>query len=130
MSILEAVGQYLEDQSFGVQGTNIWLSRMLPDPDVSIAVYEYAGRPPVETMSAGLAIEQPSLQVVVRAGRDDYPTARDLAEDIRQSLCLVTDQTLSGLRVLRIMPRSSVNPIGLDDKDRPMLSVDYEVQIA
>jgi hypothetical protein len=130
MSILEAVGQYLEDQGFGVQGTNIWLSRMLPDPDVSVAVYEYAGRPPIETMKAGLAIEQPSLQVVVRAGRDDYPTARDKAEAIRQSLCLVTDQTLSGLRVLRIMPRSSVNPIGLDDKDRPMLSVDYEVQIA
>lgn len=129
-TILEAVGDYLNSASVGVQGTNLFLAVMPETPDVCIAVYENAGNRPHFTMgSAPWAIDRPLIQVICRASRGDYPTARNTAESIRELLGAVTEQTLSGLPVMRIEPQGSVIPMGEDENQRPMVSANFECMV-
>lgn len=129
-TVLEAIGTYLEAQGQGTQGTNIFLGRMPTSPDACVTVYEYGGASPLFTMgAAATAVDRPSIQVMCRAGRDDYPAARDKAQSIRALLGAVTGATLSGISVLRIAPIGSVNPIGPDENDRPLVTVNFQVHV-
>lgn len=129
-TILEVIGNYLEAQGQGIQGTNLFLGRMPTAPDACVTVYEYGGQGPQFTFgAAATAIDRPSIQVMCRASRDDYPTARDKAQSIRSLLGAVTGQTLSGMYVLRIAPLGSVNPIGPDENDRPLVTVNFQVAL-
>ena len=130
-TILEAVGDYLAANSQGTLGTNLFLGRMPATPDVCVTVYEYEGSPPGETLGAGTGVklDKPRLQLNVRASRDDYPTGRDKAMAIRDLLCAVTNQTLSGLLVLRIRPIGTVQVLAFDNDDRPRFVTNYEAII-
>lgn len=125
-TILESIGDYLVTNSLGTLGTNLFLGTLPESPDVCTAVYENSGTPPAFTMgTGGIAIDYPMLQVICRAGKDDYPTARDAVEVIRNLLASVTDVTISNVHILRIEPMGSVNPLGVDPKQRPLLSVNF-----
>jgi len=129
-TILEAVGDYLVSASVGTLGTNMFLAVMPETPDTLITIYENAGNRPSFTMGAGVtAIDRPLIQVICRAGRGDYPTARDQAETIRQLLGAVVEQTISGVNVMRIEPQGSIVPMGEDENLRPMVSVNFECMV-
>ena len=68
-------------------------------------------------------LERPSVQVLVRAGRNDYPTARNLINNIRNTLTDITDETISGVTFLRINQNSSINAVGTDDNDRVIFTL-------
>jgi hypothetical protein len=125
-TILESIGDYLVTNSLGTLGTNLFLGTLPESPDVCTAVFENSGTPPAFTMgNGGIAIDYPMIQVICRAGREDYPTARDAVEVIRNLLASVTDVTISNVQILRIEPMGSVNPLGVDPKQRPLLSVNF-----
>jgi len=125
-TILESVGDYLVTNSHGTLGTNIFLGTLPDSPDSCIAVYENAGSSPTFTMgSGGIRIDYPMLQIICRAGREDYPTARDKAENIRVLLASVLEQTVSVVHILRIETMGSVNLLGVDPKYRPLVSVNF-----
>jgi hypothetical protein len=125
-TVLESVGDYLVTNSHGTLGVNLFLGTLPESPDVCTAVYENAGTPPSFTMgSGGIAIDYPMLQIICRAAKEDYPGARDEAEAIRNLLASVTDVTISGLNVLRIEPMGNVNLLGVDPKQRPLVSVNF-----
>lgn len=129
-TILEAVGDYLAAQSQGTLGTNLFLAVMPETPDTCVAVYENAGNRPSFTMgSAPWAIDRPLIQVICRSTRGDYPAARDKAETIRALLGAVVDQNLSGVNVMRIEVQGSVIPMGEDENQRPMVSVNFECMV-
>lgn len=129
-TILEAIGDYLQAQSEGTLGTSIFLGRMPDTPDACVCVYESAGSLPEMTFgAAGIAIDRPIIQIICRAGRDDYPTARDKATSIRNKLSPLVNTTLSGIKVMRLEPTGSVNPIGPDEKDRPLVSMNFQAMI-
>jgi hypothetical protein len=125
-TILEAIGDYLEDNGFGTLGTNIWLGIQPQTPDQTVTVYENAGSSPTFTMGpGGIRIDYPMLQIVVRGVERDYPDARDKAENIRQLLAAVLETTISGVHIMRIEPMGSVNMLGVDGKQRPLISVNF-----
>jgi hypothetical protein len=125
-TILESVGDYLVTNSLGTLGTNLFLGTMPETPDACVAVYENSGSAPMFTMgTGGIVIDYPMIQIVARAGREDYPTARDKAESIRTLLASVLDSTISSVNIMRIEPMGSVNPLGVDSKFRPMVSVNF-----
>lgn len=124
--ILESVGDYLVTNSLGALGTDLFLGTLPESPDTCVAIYENSGTPPSFTMgTGGIVIDYPMLQVICRAGREDYPTARDKAESIRDLLASVLEQSISGVHILRIEPMGSVNPLGIDPKYRPLISVNF-----
>jgi hypothetical protein len=125
-TILEAIGDYLVTNSYGTLGTNIFLGTLPETPDACVAVYENAGSPPAFTMgTGGIVIDYPMLQIICRAEREDYPTARDKAENIRNTLASVVAITVSGINIMRIEPMGSVNLLGVDPKYRPLVSVNF-----
>jgi hypothetical protein len=129
-TLLEAVGTYLQTQGRGTLGTSLFLGLLPTTPDVCTAVYESGGGAPVETMGAGaIAVDVIQLQVITRAGRDDYVTGRDTAVAIRSLLGSVSGQTLSGISVLRISAESWVMPMGVDNLDRPKFSTRYRCHV-
>jgi len=102
-TILESVGDYLQNTasafgahaSQGTLGTSIFLAVLPETPDACVAIYENAGSSPTFTMgSGGIRIDYPMLQIICRASREDYPTARDKAENIRVLLASVLEQTV------------------------------------
>jgi hypothetical protein len=60
---------------------------------------------------------------MVRAGRNDYPTARNLIKNVRDSLTGITDETISGVRFLRVNQNSAINSVGTDENDRPIFTL-------
>ena len=127
-TVLEAVGSYIDSNSATLTiGTNLFLAKMPDTPDLCVAVYEYQGFAPMETFgSQGFEVDRPSIQVVVRATRDDYPTARNLAQDLRILLAALTDTTVNGLRVVRLASNGSVLSLGVDDLDRPRIAFNLD----
>ena len=133
-TILESVGDFLQNTSSafgahatqGTLGSTIFLGTLPEDPDACVAVYENSGSSPTFTMgSGGIQIDYPMLQIICRAGREDYPTARDKAESIRVLLATVLEKTVSGIHIMRIEPMGSVNLLGVDPKFRPLISVNF-----
>lgn len=128
-TILEAVGNKLATDGLGTLGTNIFLSIMPDTPDLCTAVYEYAGQSPLDTFGASvnIALDRPNVQVMTRASRNEYVAARDRAVNVRNALAKVSNVNLSGIQVLRIAPASAINHIGLDEKDRPLITITFNV---
>lgn len=125
-TILESIGDYLVTNSHGTLGVNLFLGTLPESPDVCTAVYENSGTPPAFTMgSGGIVIDYPMIQVISRAEKEDYPTARDRVEAIRNLLASVTDVTISNVQILRIEPMGNVNLLGIDPKQRPLVSVNF-----
>ena len=133
-TILESVGDYLQNTagafgahaSQGTLGTNLFLGTLPETPDDCVAIYENAGSSPSFTMgTGGIVIDYPMLQIITRAGREDYPTARDKAENIRVLLASVLEKTVSGIHIMRIEPMGSVNLLGVDPQYRPLISVNF-----
>jgi len=127
-TVLEAVGTYIDTNSATLTiGTNLFLAKMPDTPDLCVAVYEYQGFAPMATFgAAAFEVDKPSIQVVVRATRDDYPTARNLAQDLRILLAALTDTTINGLRVVRLASNGSVLSLGTDDLDRPRIAFNLD----
>jgi hypothetical protein len=130
-TVLESLGDYVDAQTSWTLGVDLFLG-ILPDkPDVCVTIMEDSGLAPRFGMGAGgIQIDQPSIMIIARASRDDYPTARDAVNNIRLLLAAVTDQTLSGVRVLRVEPNGSVSPMGADVEHRPLVSTNFNVQVA
>lgn len=127
-TILEAVGTYIDSNDATLTvGTNIHYGYMPESPDLCVAIYEYQGQAPMATFGASaFEVDRPSVQVVVRAPKDDYPAARNLAQDLRILLAAVTDTTINGLRVVRLASNGSLIPLGSDGLDRPRLAFNLD----
>lgn len=122
--MLEALADRLQSASVATAGVDMFIGLMPNSPDVCVALYEYAGEQPLEVMRDNDAtLERPSVQVLARATRNDYPTARQLIEDVRDTLTSITDETISGVRFLRVNQNSSINAVGTDDNDRPIFTL-------
>lgn len=130
-TILEAVGTYIDNNNATLTlGTNLFLGKMPDTPDVCVCVYEYEGFAPIETFGAtAFEVNRPSVQVVVRAGRDDYPAARDLADTLRTLVSAMSNVSVSGVTVMRVASSGSLYPLGADALDRPRVVFNLDCHV-
>jgi hypothetical protein len=131
---IDDIASYLADQmSTGwAVGTNIFKGRMPDTPDTCIALIEVLGfEPPAETFGASGSFnwERPQIQIVSRAGKLDYETARTNSETAYQKLRSVygTLSTSSGVEFHLLDIRSSPYYQGEDDNSRHILSFTVDV---
>lgn len=128
--MLEALADRLNSASVAVTASNMFIGLMPTTPDVCIALYEYAGSPPLEVMVDNAAtLERPSVQLITRASRNDYPTARALIENARDTLTAIANEEISGVTFLRVNQISAINALGSDDNDRPRFSLSLQVVV-
>lgn len=114
MSWIEAVAQYLEDEDFGVAGTNLFIGQLPDTEGFAILLTEYNGNI-IETFRTGTSLYQPMLQVKTQGLTGDYATPRDSLKAIQTALAGITNQTLSGIHFKRIKPSTTILSLGQDD---------------
>ena len=81
--------------------------------------------------ATAIEIDRPSLQISVRAGRDDYPTARDLAQTLRTLVAGMVNVSSSGVTIMRTEPSGSLYSLSTDNLERPrvVFNVDCLVDV-
>ena len=130
---LEALGAYIDANNATLTiGTNLCLAKMPDSPDLCVAIYENQGFPPTMTFGAtAIEIDRPSLQISVRAGRDDYPTARDLAQTLRTLVAGMVNVSSAGVTIMRTEPSGSLYSLSTDNLERPrvVFNVDCLVDV-
>lgn len=124
--LLDDIASYLQTGGYGTVGTNLFKGEVPAGaPDTCVCVWEYPGLGDILT-SAGVAAEQPRVQVGVRYSTG-YEDARKRAESIRQYLDLA-DTTINSCRYLWIHPlRPPVHLPPKDAHDLPWVVVNFEV---
>ena len=127
MSYLDHVCSYVDGATAFTESTNLFKGLMPETPDTCVTLYETPGRQPSEQMGNSQGgTERPNLQVISRAS--DYVTARTNAQTVWNALRLVTEQTLSGVRYLRIQPLQSPFLLNRDDNQRVRVAFNCMVE--
>jgi len=125
--MLEALADRLRTASVAYSATDLFIGLMPDSPDLCVSIYEYSGVTPLEVLSDNSAtLERPSVQVMVRASRNDYPAARTLIASVRDTLTAISNETISSERFLRVRQLSSINSLGTDDNDRPLFTLSLQ----
>lgn len=110
--------------------TNLFVFEM-PDhtdtPDLCVCLYDSGGFSPADTLDDERR-ERPTVQVMVRGAVGGYTTAHNLAQDIRDTLHNLTDYTINSARYIRVAIEGDVNNVGKDDKKRPLLTMNFNIQ--
>ncbi len=128
MSVLESVGKRLDDRGFAELGLNLFLSRMPDKPDNCLALYEYDGGPPMQTLGPiGIALDKVRIQVMGRGARDKYPEVRNRMLAIRLDLASITDEVIEGYRILRASPQGYPTLMGYDENNRFRIVMNLEL---
>lgn len=123
--MLEALGAKLVSASVATLATDLFLGHMPEQPDRCVALFEYQGAEPRETLtSMSTTIEMPSIQVMVRDVT--YPNARALTASVRNTLTGIINETISGVRFLRVNQLNSMNSIGRDATERSMFTLSLQ----
>lgn len=132
-TILEALGAYIDANRGDLTiATNLFLSKMPDTPDVCVCIYENQGSGPLMTFGAtAIQVDRPSVQISVRAARDDYATARDLAQALRTLVSGITNVSSSGVTIIRVEPTGSFYPLSVDQLERPrvVFNLDCHVEV-
>lgn len=126
MALLDAVGSILQTAGVGTLATNLFLSQMPDQPDVSVVAMELQGATPEYTYGAGAtAVQRLRVRVVARASANDYVTAKNKIESVRSALGVVRNQTLEGVTILSVLDTTGTYPLQFDGEDRPLLGCDF-----
>lgn len=130
MSVLESMGDRLDSRGFAELGVTLFLSRMPDKPDNCIALFEYDGGPPMQTLGPNaIALDRVRLQVMGRGTRDKYPEIRNRMLAMRLDLGSITDETISGYRILRASPQGYPTLMGYDDNNRFRMVFNLELTV-
>ncbi len=127
MGMLEEVGNFLQGQGIGTQGTDIFLGDVPQDaPEAAVAIFETSGLASQYVHGInGPAWNMPSFQVFTRAAT--YSAARSKAETIFKALSKITNQALDGILYMSIRPVQSPFSLGRDENHRPQIVCNYQV---
>jgi len=129
-TVLDDIAVHLQTQSLGTIGTNLFKGYMPDTPDVCVAIIELSGDNPIDTMAPSLGtinIDRPALQILCRAGQDDYSAARVKAEAAYRALHNLVDTTVNGIRYLNIDATRPPAPIDRDENSRWVIGFEIDV---
>ena len=115
------IAEYLEDQSQGTVGTDIFVNYTPPSVGNVITVTETPGQPP----ELAIDMDHPGLQIMVRNAAQ--ATAKTKIETIFGLLHLLTNTVIEGNLYYFIEATGSVMPLGQDDKRRFIYAQNYQI---
>lgn len=143
-SLGDEICLYLQTQSIGLNfdgvGTVNLYSSLMPDqPDLSVAIIERGGLPPLRTLTGGPAghtlpeskFDQPTMMVRVRSGMQGYTAGNTMAQNVYKALQGVYETTLNmgGMFFHLISALQYPTYLGRDERERHMWSQNFRVWI-
>lgn len=111
-----------------VAGSVLFAGRLPATPDRAVAVFAYEGQTARYTMQSGATVELPRIQVLCRNVRDRFDLAEADARVLHDGLD-VYDTTWDGNTILRCHPLGVPAGVGVDESERPLVRVNFELQV-
>jgi hypothetical protein len=122
----EDIKDIIELSSSGLSlvfATDLFVSKMKEDVNQCVCIYDGPGGSP----EANYDLDYPTVQVRVRGNRMAYREAYALANDIKQLLHGMTNETINGTRYIEIVCSGDIMHIGYDESERPIFSVNFDI---
>ncbi len=114
----------LADSGLGlVFGTDLFVGPMPDGTDTCVGVFDTGGF----DEEANYTYERPTIQVRSRGDVDGYRTAMIRAQDIKEVLRAVSNETLNSTRYVQVWPQGDIIYAGRDEKSRPIFTVNFRI---
>lgn len=126
MTFVNSIADYIQTNSLGTKGTNLFIGFLPTASALQTVLTEYTGGT-VETMRTGISMKKSNLQVKTHGAEGDYATPRTRIEAIQTLLVGIQDQTISGIRIVRVLPLGTVNALGQNDNQEFEFTANFEV---
>lgn len=126
MSFVSALADYIQTNSLGTKGTNLFIGFLPTASSLQTVLTEYAGST-VETLRTGISMKKSNMQVKTHGATADYTTPRTRIEAIQNLLVGIQDQTISGVRIVRVLPLSTINALGQNENQEFEFTANFEV---
>jgi len=91
--------------------------------DKVIAIKDTGGFPP----NPAFLIDNPTVQILIRGNKQDYSVTYTLARLIIDALLGLPKQTVNGTVYIGIWMQSDIIPLGYDESQRPMFSLNFRL---
>lgn len=121
MPVAHDIAEYLEDQTIGTVGTDIFVGIMPNTPDDCIVIWPYAGQPP-DIIWDG---EYPSINVKVRNTAQD--TGWTKIYSIMKALHKLTNTTIESTLYHRIEAMGSPAYLERDQNNRYIFNINFSI---
>lgn len=123
--LLDDVLTILAEAGLGQVGEDMFKTKLPPDPDAAVAVYEYPGLDPAYVFGGVLPSEErPRIQLQVRDA--DYDAAALRIERCARALGAVRERVINGTHYHRLSPLATVAVLDDGEQDRPRLARNFE----
>ncbi len=106
-------------------GWSIQIGRIVDEPDTQIVIFATGGKP----SEPKLAIDYPSVQVLVRGSANGYEAARQKIIDVKNALLGLPSQTVNGDRWDSVLAIGDIKSMGYDQKQRPSFVMNFSLII-
>lgn len=126
MSFISALADYIQTNNLGTKGTSLFIGYLPSSATLQTVLTEYTGST-VETMRTGISLKKSNVQVMTHGAENDYVNPRTRIEAIQTLLCNIQDQTISGVRIIRVLPLGTINSLGQSDTQEFQFSANFEV---
>lgn len=126
MTFINSIADYIQTNNLGTKGTNLFIGFMPSNATLQTVLTEYAGTT-VETLRNGIALKKSNLQVKTHGAEGDYSTPRTRIQNIQNLLVAIQDQSISGLRIIRVLPLGTINALGQNDNQEFEFTANFEV---
>lgn len=126
MSFINALADYIQTNNLGTKGTNLFIGFVPSSAALQTVLTEYTGST-VETMRTGISMKKSNMQVKTHGVEGDYVTPRTRITAIQNLLVGIQDQTISGVRIVRVLPLGTINALGQNDSQEFEFTANFEV---
>ena len=106
-----------------VFATDLFINKMPSSPDNVVSIHDASGESP----EVNYTYEKPGVQIRVRGAKGGYKAAHEQAQDIRNFLHPTGNLTINGARYVGIWAEGDIIPLGDDDNERPLFSMNFRV---
>ncbi len=111
----------------GTKNVDMFQSHMDDEPDDAVLILEGGGQGAQRTMDFR-RILNPSVAIVVRAGKQNFAAGYALAHAIYDDLLDLSNTAINQNAIIGCNPIGSVSDIGRDEKDRNKWSMNFIVK--
>ncbi len=120
--VVAGVGHW---QNVPTNGWTIVIGRLPATPDQAVGIVGTGGPPP----NPKFLLDYPTLQVLIRGGEQGYVAARGKIQLVKDTLLGLPSQDVNGDRWVQINMVGDINPLGYDEKNRPLFSANFQMII-
>ena len=109
----------------GTSGWGIFIGKLPQKPETAIAVVGTGG----QTANPKYLLDYPSIQVLIRGAKNGYQAAYAKALASKNTLLGLSSQTVNGDWWVQVNMIGDITPLGFDENDCPMFSVNFSLII-